>query len=211
MRIIAGTLKSRRLATPDFEGLRPTSDKLRETLFNVIAPRIQGAHVLDGFAGTGALGIEALSRGAAHVTFVDDDRRAIGLVGENVRRCGVADRCVIIRGRLVEVSRRLETAPFDLILLDPPYAEKDLVAAVKATAEVLAHDGLVVLEHARRCEAPEFAGNLARTRTLTSGDSVLTFYERGPERGTPNAAAALGTPKRRSRAGDPNRVRNDGQ
>src|SRR5262245_32225830 len=122
MRIIAGTLKSRRLASPDFEGLRPTSDRLRETLFNVIASRIPGANVLDGFAGTGALGIEAISRGAAHVTFVDDDRRAVALIGENVRRCGVAERCVIIRGRLIEVSPRLETAPFDLILLDPPYA-----------------------------------------------------------------------------------------
>jgi 16S rRNA (guanine(966)-N(2))-methyltransferase RsmD len=205
MRIIAGTLKSRRLATPDFEGLRPTSDKLRETLFNVIAPRIQGARVLDGFAGTGALGIEALSRGAAHVTFLDDDRRAIALVGKNVRRCGVADRCVIIRGRLVEVSRRLQTVPFDLILLDPPYAETDLVAPVKAAAEVLAQDGLVALEHARRCEAPESAGTLARTRTLTFGDSALTFYERGPRRGS-----RAGDPERGPEPG-PDRVRNDGE
>ena len=184
MRIIAGTLKSRRLATPDFEGLRPTSDRLRETLFNVIAARLDGAHVLDGFAGTGALGIEALSRGVTHVTFVDDDRRAIALIGENVRRCGVADRCVIIRGRLREIARRLETSPFDLVLLDPPYAEGDLAAVVKAPAEVLASDGLLVLEHARRREAPVSAGRLLRTRTLTSGDSVLTFYEPGPQRGS---------------------------
>ena len=184
MRIIAGTLKSRRLAAPAFEGLRPTSDKLRETLFNVIAPRVPGANVLDGFAGTGALGIEALSRGAAHVTFVDDDRRAIALVGENVRRCGVGDRCVIIRGRLIDVSRHLAAAPFDLILLDPPYSETDLAAVLKAAAAVLADDGLIVLEHARRREAPDSAGHLARTRTVTSGDSVLAFYERGPQRGS---------------------------
>lgn len=183
MRIIAGTLKSRRLATPDFEGLRPSSDSLRETLFNVIAPRVPGANLLDGFAGTGAIGIEALSRGAASVTFVDDDRRAIALVGENVRRCGVAERCVIIRGRLTEVSRRLTLAPFDLILLDPPYDEKDLSAVLEAAAGVLSDGGLVVLEHARRREAPESAGNLTRTRSLVSGDSALAFYERGPERG----------------------------
>lgn len=197
MRIIAGTLKSRRLATPDFEGLRPTSDKLRETLFNVIAPRVRGANVLDGFAGTGALGLEALSRGAAHVTFVDDDRRALALIGENVRRCGVAERCVIIRGRLIEDSKRLPAAPFGLVLLDPPYSEKDLAAVLRAVDAVLADDGLVVLEHARRREAPESAGNLARTRSLTSGDSVLAFYERGA--------------RRDSRPGDPEQVREHGE
>jgi 16S rRNA G966 N2-methylase RsmD len=220
MRIIAGTLKSRRLATPDFEGLRPTSDRLRETLFNVIAGRIPGANVLDGFAGTGALGIEAISRGAAHVTFVDDDRRAVALISENVRRCGVAERCVIIRGRLIEVSPRLEMAPFDLILLDPPYAasdagqrgpreraaswgqgphdpndaasdagqrpngtglhaqHEDLADVLNAAAFALTDDGLVVLEHARRRHVPESAGELVRTRSLTSGDSVLAFYQR---------------------------------
>ena len=91
MRIIAGTLKGRRLETPDWEGLRPTSDRLRETLFNVLAPRIGGAHVLDGYAGTGAIGIEALSRGAAHVTFVEQDPRAQRLIERNlaaVRRRG---------------------------------------------------------------------------------------------------------------------------
>jgi 16S rRNA (guanine(966)-N(2))-methyltransferase RsmD len=200
MRVIAGTLKSRRLATPDFEGLRPTSDRLRETLFNVIASRIPGANVLDGFAGTGALGIEAISRGAAYVTFVDDDRRAVALIGENVRRCGVAERCVIIRGRLIEVTPRLATAPFDLILLDPPYAisdagrrgpreraagaltparSEDLANVLKAAATALTDAGLVVLEHARRRDVPESAGELVRTRSLTSGDSVLAFYRRG--------------------------------
>ena len=264
MRIIAGTLKSRRLAAPDFEGLRPTSDKLRETLFNVIAPRVQGARVLDGFAGTGALGLEALSRGAEHVTFVDDDRRAIALIGENVRRCGVADRCVIIRGRLIEVSRRLEMASFDLILLDPPYAAsgagcrgprpstssgrservegrqraaswrgpqragvrvgvmweqgphdpndaKDLAAVLTATAELLSRDGLVVLEHGRRREAPESAGRLARTRSLTSGDSVLTFYERDPSAGSPTRQPRWGSRRATARAGHPEQVRGDGK
>ena len=99
MRIIAGTLKGRRLVTPGFEGLRPTSDKLRETLFNVIAGRVQDSTVLDGFAGTGAIGLEALSRGAAHVTFVDPDPRAVTLIHENLQRCGVrTDRWSSRRG-----------------------------------------------------------------------------------------------------------------
>ena len=84
MRIIAGTLKGRRLEAPDWDGLRPTSDRLRETLFNVLAPRIRGARVLDGYAGTGAVGIEALSRGAAHVTFVERDPRAVALIEANL-------------------------------------------------------------------------------------------------------------------------------
>jgi 16S rRNA (guanine966-N2)-methyltransferase len=90
MRIIAGSLKGRRLDAPDWHGLRPTSDKLRETLFNVLAPRIEGARLLDGYAGTGAVGIEALSRGAGHVTFVERDPRALKLIEANLERCGVA-------------------------------------------------------------------------------------------------------------------------
>src|SRR5919204_6249092 len=97
MRVIAGSLKGRRLNAPSWEGLRPTSDKLRETLFNVLGARVVGARVLDGYAGTGAVGIEALSRGAAHVTFVERDRRAQALVAANLARCGVSDGYVIIR------------------------------------------------------------------------------------------------------------------
>src|SRR6187455_1481329 len=89
MRIIAGSLKGRRLLTPTWEGLRPTSDQLRETLFNVLAPRISGARVLDGFAGTGALGIEALSRGAAHVVFIESDRRAADAIVRTAKAWGV--------------------------------------------------------------------------------------------------------------------------
>ena len=89
MRVIAGEFKGRRLKTPKWEGVRPTSDKLRETLFNILAPRIVGARVLDGYAGTGALGLEALSRGAAHVTFVEKDRRAAALIEENAQVCGL--------------------------------------------------------------------------------------------------------------------------
>src|SRR5918993_1835536 len=89
MRVIAGQFKGRRLKAPTWEGVRPTSDKLRETLFNILSPRIDGARVVDGFAGTGAIGIEALSRGAAHVTFIEKDRRAAQLIQQNVSACGI--------------------------------------------------------------------------------------------------------------------------
>jgi 16S rRNA (guanine966-N2)-methyltransferase len=177
MRIIAGELKGRRLAVPTWSGLRPTSDKLRETLFNVLAPRIVGARVLDAYAGTGAIGIEALSRGAEHVTFVDSDRRALKLIDTNVRRCGVGNRCAIIRIRLGEAPLSLTPESFDLAVLDPPYDQPDLTAALAAVEPLIVGGGLVVVEHARRGRAPAEGARLRRVRELVSGDSALSFYE----------------------------------
>src|SRR5215510_10168854 len=108
MRIIAGSLKGRRLKTPTWDGLRPTSDKLRETLFNILGARIEGARVLDGYAGTGAIGIEALSRGATHVTFVEKNRRAAALIEENLRSCGVERGYTI---QCAEVAAALDALP----------------------------------------------------------------------------------------------------
>ena len=177
MRIIAGELKGRRLRAPTWPGLRPTSDKLRETLFNVVASRVGAARVLDLYAGTGAIGIEALSRGAAHVTFVDSDPRALTLIETNLRQCGVSDRYAIIRLRLpAGTLQSLPAASFDLVFLDPPYDEHDLTASIAAARPLLAPDGLLVLEHARRQPAPETVGRLHRTRDLISGDSALAFY-----------------------------------
>src|SRR5262250_455523 len=120
MRVIAGSLKGRRLKSPAWDGLRPTSDKLRETLFNVIGERVVGARVLDGYAGTGAVGIEALSRGAAHVTFVESDRRAQALAG-----CRIESGYTMVRSTARRAWAALLADPafarFDLILLDPPY------------------------------------------------------------------------------------------
>src|SRR5829696_8641679 len=108
MRVIAGRFKGRQLKAPTWDGLRPTSDKLRETVFNILAPRIEGARVLDGYAGTGAVGIEALSRGAVHVTFVEKDRRAVALIEANLESCGVkADYTV--EGRDLSAALRQRT------------------------------------------------------------------------------------------------------
>ena len=174
MRIIAGELKGRRLKTPTWDGLRPTSDKLRETLFNVVAARVPGARVLDLYAGTGAIGIEALSRGAAHVTFIDSDSRAMKLIAENLRHCGVTDRYVIIR-----TPQSLPAESFELAVLDPPYDESDLTASIAAAEPLVANDGMLVLEHARRRPAPDQVGRLRKTRDLLSGDSALAFYVTG--------------------------------
>ena len=176
MRVIAGRFKGRRLATPSWDGLRPTSDKLRETLFNVLAPRVEGARVFDGYAGTGAIGIEAFSRGAAGVTFVEKSQRAIALIDGNLKACGVEGGYTI---RCAEVVAALDALPaadaFDLILLDPPYDIANVSAVLAAAARHLAPDGLIVLERATRRDPGEAAG-LRRVRDIKSGDSTLTFY-----------------------------------
>ena len=204
MRIIAGLFKGRHLAGPEGAGLRPTSDSLRETLFNILGPSVAGMTVLDGFAGTGALGLEALSRGAARVTFVERDRRAIRVLEENITRCGAENTCAIIKrdwasafaaalpssfggqpspGLPAEArqSRAEAGTPepvlHNLILLDPPYDVQDLEAVVRQAARLLAPAGRLVLEHSRRRASPEGAPPLQRTRVVTAGDSALSFYE----------------------------------
>jgi 16S rRNA (guanine966-N2)-methyltransferase len=177
MRVIAGRYKGRRLGTPSWTGLRPTSDKLRETLFNILAAEIAGARVLDGFAGTGAIGIEALSRGAAHVTFVERDGQAAALIARNLERCGIADGYAIIRATFAAaVAGHLRNQSFDLIVLDPPYEVADPAAEIERAERILAPGGLVVLEHARRRTAPAAAGRLVPVREVFSGDSALALY-----------------------------------
>jgi 16S rRNA (guanine(966)-N(2))-methyltransferase RsmD len=183
LRIIAGSLRGRKLDSPTWEGVRPTSDKLRETLFNVIAPRVSQARVLDAFAGTGAIGIEALSRGASHVTFVDHDPRSLKLIQANLERCGVSDRYVIIRARLGGTPRSPLSRPtesIDLAVLDPPYDEPDLSAAIASVEPLLAPGGVLVLEHASKRAGPTSVGSLWRGRVVNSGDSALSFYARRP-------------------------------
>ena len=177
LRVIAGAHKGRRLKTPTWDGLRPTSDRLRETLFNVVSPRIEGARVLDGYAGTGALGIEAISRGAVSVTFVDEDRRAQALVDENLARCGIENGYAIIRASVARGIETLQAAGqvFDLVLLDPPY-DLDPARALSGVEAIMAPDALLVLEHGRRQPVPAEAGRLRLGRDLKSGDSALAFY-----------------------------------
>jgi 16S rRNA (guanine(966)-N(2))-methyltransferase RsmD len=176
IRIIGGSLKGRRLLTPDWPGLRPTSDRLRETLFNVLAPRIAGARFVDGYAGTGAVGLEALSRGAAHVSFIENDSRAEALLRQNLARCGVENRYAIIRAPFRDAAAHI-AGPVDLLFVDPPYGAASLTAALDAAAPLLQGESLLIIEHARRDASPEAYAGLTRTRTLPSGDSALSFYQ----------------------------------
>ncbi len=174
MRIIAGTQRGRRLFSPGWVGLRPTSDRLRETLFDVVGARVVGARVLDGCAGTGAIGIEALSRGAAHVLFIERDPRAVALIRRNVTQCELTERSTIRCASLPAALRR-PVAPFDLVLLDPPYGAPDIGAILTAAANRLGPHGLLVLERARR-ETPLVDPALTSLRIVRAGDSVLQLY-----------------------------------
>lgn len=175
MRIIAGAFKGRRVQSPSWPGLRPTSDRLRETLFNILSPRLSGAHVVDGFAGTGAIGLEALSRGAAHVTFIEHDRRALALIERNLGIPGVEGRYTIERGDVAAVLRRRAEPVFDLILLDPPYDHAGVAELLRAASRRVRPEGLVILERATRREPPP-SDALVHLRDVRAGDSTLTFF-----------------------------------
>lgn len=180
MRIITGEFRGRRLRSPRWAGLRPTSDRLRETLFNVLGDRVAGARVLDVCAGTGAVGLEALSRGARFAVFVERDPRAVALIRDNAARCGAGARYAIEHAPAARVlAVRVRGGPFDIAVLDPPYDEADLARLVEGAGAQLVPDGVVVLEHARRRPPPEAAGRWRRTRTIEAGDSALSFYRAG--------------------------------
>ena len=178
MRVVAGAFKGRRLKPPAWEGLRPTSDRLRETLFDILGGAVEDARVLDGYAGTGAIGIEALSRGAARVTFVEDDRRAVTLIEQNLASLAIPVGREPQEGHVNIRSgfRGLTEASFDVIVLDPPYAPEAAAEALAAAAGLLAPSGRLVVEHAARHAPPAAHGRLRLQRTVTAGDSALSFY-----------------------------------
>ena len=188
MRIVAGTFRSRQLIAPRGTATRPTSDRLRETLLNVLSARIGNARFADLYAGSGAVGIEALSRGAVHCTFVEDAPAAATAIRANLAALGITTG-FSLESR--SVKRALEhLAPFaprfDLIFLDPPYeavADYAGTLGLLAThaAVLLSPGALVVAEHARRTPLSSQIGQLARTRVLEQGDAALSFYTLAPQ------------------------------
>ena len=159
--------------------VRPTSERLRETLFNVIAPRIEDSRFLDLCAGSGAVGIEALSRGASHVTFVDRSRRSCTLIESNLELCRVSeDQQTIYCSEAGEFLRQTQSEVWDIIYFDPPYKDDYLKTLNRlGSSNLLSSDGLLIVEHHHKNTLPETIGNLARTRVLKQGDSSLSFYK----------------------------------
>ena len=184
MRIIAGKYRGRRLKSPPSLETRPTSDRLRETLFNILAPRIKGTRFLDLCAGSGAVGIEALSRGATHATFVDQSRKMCALIKANLQALTVDEKVVeVVNGEAKEFLRRFakkEASPFGMIFCDPPYAT-DYGGALdyvgEHAARLLAEDGVVIVEHDCKRDLKKAFGELKRYRILKQGDSCLSFYQ----------------------------------
>ena len=184
MRVIAGKFRGRRLKSPPSAQTRPTSDRLRETLFNVLAPRIKGARFLDLCAGTGAVGIEALSRGAEHATFVDQSRKMCALIEANTSALGIdATEFEIVNADAAAYLRRhakKKHEPFDIIFFDPPYAAAyEMVNLISDMGgQLLTEDAVVIVEHHKKKDLPDEFGLLKRYRTLKQGDSVLSFCKR---------------------------------
>jgi len=184
MRIIAGKYRGRRLQSPPSLETRPTSDRLRETLFNIIAPRIAGARFLDLCAGSGAVGIEALSRGAAHVTLVDRSRQLGHLIASNLALC-VADpdeSAVVITDAIgfLRRSTQSKVEPWAIVFFDPPYSadySRVLNFFGGETSRLLAEDGLLVVEHHHKNDLPETVGSLRRRRVVKQSESALSFYQ----------------------------------
>lgn len=189
MRVIAGTFRSRLLKSLKGLDLRPTSDRLRETLFNVLGADVAGARFLDLFAGTGAIGIEAVSRGASQVVFVENHLAAASLIRRNLESLGIQSGATILgvdalRGLALLAARKEVPKPvFDYIFLDPPYAAADDYSRVLkfiAASDVLASGGIVIAEHRRNFDLADSFGALRRFRILRQGDAALSFYRRSP-------------------------------
>jgi 16S rRNA (guanine966-N2)-methyltransferase len=180
MRVIAGTLKGRRLVTPRGAATRPTADQVRIALMDTLMPTLPGARVLDLFAGAGAVGLEALSREAGHATFVERDARAVAALVVNVRALGVESRAQVVRGDVERELGRLvaEGRRFEIIFLDPPYTTDLAARALDAlgSGELVAPDGLVIAQHFTKRPPARDYGSLRAFRDRRFGETTLTFF-----------------------------------
>jgi 16S rRNA (guanine966-N2)-methyltransferase len=172
MRVIAGEFRSRRLKSIPGDATRPTPDRLRETLFDILAPRIEGAVFLDAYAGTGAVGIEALSRGARHAIFLEKDRVAVETIRDNLATLKVERRATVVKG---PVLLALGRSPAEIVFLDPPYSqEREYTAALELLSESPLE--LVIAQHSVRLALADAYGALRRTRVVKQGDNALSFF-----------------------------------
>ena len=182
MKIGSGRFRGRSIETPRGKKTRPTSGRLKKALFDIIAPDLGGARVLDLYAGAGALGLEAISRGASHATFVERGRSAADAIANNLDRLGIAGQAEILQFEVGPAIHQLAQRgeQFHIILLDPPY-RSDLHATVLGQideASLLTEDGFVVIEHHHKLALNDVVGRLRKVRTVRAGESCLTFYNK---------------------------------
>jgi 16S rRNA (guanine966-N2)-methyltransferase len=174
MRVIAGEFRSRKLKALPGLDTRPTPDRLRETLFNILAPRIADSVFLDAYAGTGAVGIEALSRGARRAIFVDRARGAAETIRENLRTLGIESRAEVFTGKAPTILERLTA---DIVFLDPPYERELEYTEALQVLGAKESGGLVIAQHHSKLALDDEYGRLRKVRTVKQGDNVLSFYE----------------------------------
>jgi 16S rRNA (guanine966-N2)-methyltransferase len=199
MRVIAGTYRSRQLAAPRGLNTRPTSDRLRETLFNILSPRLKGCRFVDLYAGTGAVGIEALSRGAAHVWFAENADPALASLRANLSTLKISSGYTIESRGVGAVLQKLAnlTQQIDLVFLDPPYeAEAEYAGTLSFLGsargrEMLAPDALVIVEHTKKAKLAARYGALEHTRLVKQGDVSLSFFAFAAAEKNPHPDAAL--------------------
>ena len=197
MRVIAGTLRSRQLIAPRGMQTRPTSDRLRETLFNILAPRLEGSRFVDLYAGTGAVGIEALSRGASHVWFAENSEPALASLRQNLAALRITRDFTLEDRGVGAMLQRLSKLPqpIDLVFLDPPYEAEDeysgtlnFFGSVRGRA-ILSAQALVVAEHGSKAKLATRYGGLEHTRLRKQGDAALSFFSLVAEESRPPDAS----------------------
>lgn len=178
MRVISGKARGTKLMTIEGSQTRPTTDRIKESLFNLIQFYVQDAHVLDLFSGSGALGIEAGSRGAASVTFVENNRKCHSVILENIKKCHLEETHLIKEG--VHTALNKAIGPFDLVIMDPPYQKGFEIDILNQLQEnnLLTDEAYVVVEHHRDTELPEVVGSLTRSKFKTYGITGISIYTR---------------------------------
>lgn len=182
MRIITGEYRGRKLEAPNGMDVRPTSDMIKEAMFNILMNEVYGAICVDLFAGTGNLGLEALSRGAEKCYFCDNSRESIKFIKSNIDKCGAKEKSKVIFGDYMKCLQRM-TEKADIFFVDPPYNsgmyEKVLESII--SLDLLADDGIILTEHDKYLEVPEKVGNLEVYKERKYGKKVLTFYRKRVE------------------------------
>ena len=173
MRVIGGEFRSRRLKTLPGQETRPTPDRLRETLFDVLTPIIENAVFIDAYAGTGAVGIEALSRGARRAIFVEKQRAAVEIIRDNLAALGLDSRAEVFTGKAAAILERMKA---DIIFLDPPYEKAAEYDAALTTLGAAPTSASVIVQHSSRVDLKEEYGSLRRYRVLKQGNNALSFY-----------------------------------
>ncbi|MDR4502602.1 MAG: 16S rRNA (guanine(966)-N(2))-methyltransferase RsmD [Nitrospirales bacterium] len=182
LRVIAGSQKGRRLQGPTGNHIRPTSGRVREALFSILADHVPQARVLDLCCGVGTIGLEALSRGAARVVFVDHHQDSLLLLRRNLAQWGNPEEATVLCGdawKIRQIPQVLYSGPYDMIYVDPPYRQHDFLPLLcdLGHERMLSPQGTIIVEHFWKTDMPSFASSLKVSRTQRYGDTMLTFYQ----------------------------------